>query len=233
MVSNITLPNKTDQQNISTVGSILKATRIKNGITVEEVSQKTYIKIHYLKALEDEHYELLPAPVYTTGYIRQYAKLLGLDSTQLVSQYQQQYQKVNHYQSNDVVDNTVNSPRKVETSKQTTITVLDEITIQTPPARQPEQAVSEEINIEPSSPPQPVSIPTGPAINAAESKANQILEDARSQANQFKSSAEQYADDLLSSLEDEIKKTLSIIHNGRTYLKQRLKNYEDSFEKVN
>lgn len=74
---------------MSSVSHILRQTREAKGITLEEVAQRTYIKLPYLAALEEGDIEKLPAPVYIHGYIRQYAKLLGLNGSELVLQYQQ------------------------------------------------------------------------------------------------------------------------------------------------
>lgn len=74
---------------MSSVSQILRQTRETKGITLEEVAQRTYIKLPYLAALEEGDIEKLPAPVYIHGYIRQYAKLLGLNGSELVLQYQQ------------------------------------------------------------------------------------------------------------------------------------------------
>lgn len=76
---------------VTTVAEVLKRERETQGISLEEVAQKTYIKLHYLHALEEDRPDLLPAPVYTCGYIRQYAKLLGLNGAELVNIYQQQH----------------------------------------------------------------------------------------------------------------------------------------------
>lgn len=74
---------------MSSVSQILRQTREAKGITLEEVAQRTYIKLPYLAALEEGDLEKLPAPVYIHGYIRQYAKLLSLNGSELVLQYQQ------------------------------------------------------------------------------------------------------------------------------------------------
>jgi hypothetical protein len=71
------------------VSQILRQTREKLGISLEEVAQRTYIKLPYLVALEEGDVGKLPAQVYIHGYIRQYAKLLELNGSDLVLQYQQ------------------------------------------------------------------------------------------------------------------------------------------------
>lgn len=60
-------------------GSYLKNIREMKGITLEEISQKTRIKISYLKALEEEDFKQLPAEVFARGFLKAYAKYLALD----------------------------------------------------------------------------------------------------------------------------------------------------------
>lgn len=81
---------------MSSVSHVLRQTREAKGITLEEVAQRTYIKLPYLVALEEGDIEKLPAPVYIHGYIRQYAKLLGLNGSELVLQYQQDAGRSTH-----------------------------------------------------------------------------------------------------------------------------------------
>ncbi len=71
------------------VSQILRQTRERLGISLEDVAQRTYIKLPYLIALEEGDVSKLPAQVYIHGYIRQYAKLLDLPGSDLVLQYQQ------------------------------------------------------------------------------------------------------------------------------------------------
>lgn len=75
------------------VSQILRQTREAKGISLDEVAQRTYIKLPYLIALEEGDVSKLPAPVYIHGYIRQYAKLMGLNGSELVLQYQQDQSK--------------------------------------------------------------------------------------------------------------------------------------------
>jgi cytoskeletal protein RodZ len=72
------------------ISQILRENRNRYGISLEEVAQRTYIKLPYLIALEEGRLDKLPAPVYIHGYIRQYAKLLGLDGNDLVRLYQEE-----------------------------------------------------------------------------------------------------------------------------------------------
>ena len=67
------------------LGDWLRTERLRLGITYAEVERDTRINPLYLQALEDEHFDVLPAPVYTRGFLRSYAKALGLDPEQAIA----------------------------------------------------------------------------------------------------------------------------------------------------
>lgn len=60
------------------VGTMLRDARLHRGLTIAEVAADTRINPAYLEALEAERWELMPAPVYTRGFFRSYARYLGL-----------------------------------------------------------------------------------------------------------------------------------------------------------
>ena len=61
------------------LGQEIRARREELGISFNDVYQKTRIQISYLEALENANYEMLPAPVYTLGFIRTYLGMLQFD----------------------------------------------------------------------------------------------------------------------------------------------------------
>lgn len=65
------------------IGRILKQTRRKRGLSLDEVEQATKIRARYLSGLEREDYAMLPAAVYTQGFLKTYANYLGLDGEAL------------------------------------------------------------------------------------------------------------------------------------------------------
>jgi cytoskeleton protein RodZ len=56
-------------------------------MTLEEVSATTKISVRSLKALEQEKFDLLPGGIFNKGFVRSYAKHLGLDDEAVVSDY--------------------------------------------------------------------------------------------------------------------------------------------------
>ncbi len=68
-------------------GDKLKREREMRGITLEEISEATKIGTRSLRALEEEHFDQLPGGIFNKGFVRSYAKFLGLDEEQAVADY--------------------------------------------------------------------------------------------------------------------------------------------------
>lgn len=73
----------------SGVGTILRQARNRRKVELSEVEAATRIRLRYLRAIEDEEWDVLPGGVYTRGFIRTYAVFLGLDGDRLVSDYRE------------------------------------------------------------------------------------------------------------------------------------------------
>ncbi|MDX6601815.1 MAG: cytoskeleton protein RodZ [Solirubrobacterales bacterium] len=73
----------------SGVGTILRETRNRRKVELSEVEATTRIRLRYLRAIEDEEWDVLPGGVYTRGFIRTYASFLGLDGERLAQEYRQ------------------------------------------------------------------------------------------------------------------------------------------------
>jgi len=64
-----------------TVGAFLAAKRGERGLTLQQAAAATHIRLEHLSSLEADEPALLPAPVYARGYLRTYARYLGLPHT--------------------------------------------------------------------------------------------------------------------------------------------------------
>jgi len=73
----------------SGVGTILREARSRRKVELSEVEAATMIRFRYLRAIEDEEWDVLPGGVYTRGFIRTYASFLGLDGDRLVDDYRE------------------------------------------------------------------------------------------------------------------------------------------------
>lgn len=65
-------------------GAMLAAARVAQGLSVEDISQRLKLSVAQIKSIEADDHSKLPTPVYVRGFIRSYARLLKLDSAQLL-----------------------------------------------------------------------------------------------------------------------------------------------------
>jgi cytoskeleton protein RodZ len=72
-------------------GEILRRTREARQLPLEEVAKKTKISMRFLNALEKGEDRILPADVFVRGFLRSYARILGLDPEEIVEQYKQDH----------------------------------------------------------------------------------------------------------------------------------------------
>lgn len=75
------------RRQVATFGERLKQVREKKGVSLEEISFATKIGTRMLRAIEDEHFEQLPGGIFNKGFVRAYARQLGLDENETVASY--------------------------------------------------------------------------------------------------------------------------------------------------
>ena len=68
-------------------GRRLRVQRQSRGIEIERIATQLHLRNDVVEALEQDRYAALPAPVYVAGYLRNYARLIGLDPTSIVNAY--------------------------------------------------------------------------------------------------------------------------------------------------
>jgi len=74
--------------NEKTVGELLLEARRKDGRSRAEISRITRIPEASLRYLETDNFDMLPAPVYVMGFLRNYASELGMDVDYILNKYQ-------------------------------------------------------------------------------------------------------------------------------------------------
>ncbi len=72
------------------VGTVLHDRRVERGLDERAIAAKLKMRVDQLKAIEADDFARLPGRTYAVGFIRSYAKCLGLDSEALVEQYKLQ-----------------------------------------------------------------------------------------------------------------------------------------------
>jgi cytoskeletal protein RodZ len=80
-------PSETAIEGALNIGAALRATRQRTGRSLQDLSDTTRIKRAYLEALEEMRLEDLPSRPFTIGYVRAYARALGLDADAAVARF--------------------------------------------------------------------------------------------------------------------------------------------------
>jgi cytoskeleton protein RodZ len=73
------------------IGTSLREARLRQGLDLLDAETATKIRSKYLQALEEEQFDVLPAPTYVKGFLRNYAEYLGLDGELYVDEYNSRY----------------------------------------------------------------------------------------------------------------------------------------------
>ena len=73
------------------IGSSLREARERQGLDIAELELRTKVRAKYLRALEDEQFDQLPATTYVKGFLRTYADALGLDGQLYVDEFNSRF----------------------------------------------------------------------------------------------------------------------------------------------
>jgi hypothetical protein len=76
------------------IGATLREARMRARIDISEIEAQTKIRAKYLRALENEEWDLLPGPTYVKSFLRTYADALHLDGKRLVEEYKLQHERL-------------------------------------------------------------------------------------------------------------------------------------------
>lgn len=76
------------------IGESLREARMRARIDISEIEAQTKIRAKYLRALENEEWDLLPGPTYVKSFLRTYAEALDLDAKLLVDEYKLRHERL-------------------------------------------------------------------------------------------------------------------------------------------
>lgn len=71
----------------STLGEKLRQAREERGISINEVAEQTRISPHYLDLIEQDDYRTLPGGIFNKGFIKSFAKYVGIDEGEALQDY--------------------------------------------------------------------------------------------------------------------------------------------------
>ncbi|MCS6874853.1 MAG: helix-turn-helix domain-containing protein [Pyrinomonadaceae bacterium] len=75
---------------VFTVGEKLKKAREARGMSISQVAEQTRISAHYIEAIENNDFSVLPGGVFNKGFIKLYARCVGADEQEIVQDYLRQ-----------------------------------------------------------------------------------------------------------------------------------------------
>jgi cytoskeleton protein RodZ len=94
------------------IGATLREARMRARIDVSEIEAETKIRAKYLRALENEEWDLLPGPTFVRSFLRTYAQALGLDAKALVDEYRLSYEQPSEIEHQPVMSPPRRSPSR-------------------------------------------------------------------------------------------------------------------------
>lgn len=83
-----------------TLGEKLRQAREERGISITEVAEQTRISPHYLEFIENDDYRTLPGGIFNKGFVKSYAKYVGIDEQEAL----QDYSRLIASQNSDVAE---------------------------------------------------------------------------------------------------------------------------------
>jgi len=92
---------------LRTIGNMLIERRKQKGLSIEQISEITKIRKKYIEALESSNYEIFESEIYIKGFLRNYTKMLGINTERALAMYRRERQ----FQDKKEV---INSPNKIK-----------------------------------------------------------------------------------------------------------------------
>jgi hypothetical protein len=94
------------------IGATLREARMRARTDISEVEAETKIRAKYLRALENEEWDLLPGPTYVKSFLRTYAEALGLDGRLLVEEYKLRHERLSDVELQPIAPRSASDRRR-------------------------------------------------------------------------------------------------------------------------
>jgi cytoskeleton protein RodZ len=108
-----TIDVSTEAAEIELPGAVLAAERRRRRFSIADIANQLFLTEKQISALENDDYDHFPAQIFVTGYLRNYARLLGLPSDPLIELFKSQ-----SAQSAPALDSVSHTTDRVATSKE-------------------------------------------------------------------------------------------------------------------
>src|SRR5881409_2460227 len=94
------------------IGQSLREARMRARIDISELEAETKIRAKYLRALENEEWDLLPGRTYVKSFLRTYAEALGLDGRLLVEEYKLRHERLSDVELQPITPRSARDRRR-------------------------------------------------------------------------------------------------------------------------
>ncbi|HVM68566.1 MAG TPA: helix-turn-helix domain-containing protein, partial [Gaiellaceae bacterium] len=94
------------------IGSTLREARMRQRLDITEIESATKIRAKYLRALENEEWELLPGPTFVKTFLRTYAEALGLDARLIVEEYKLRHERLSEIELQPITPRRMQETRR-------------------------------------------------------------------------------------------------------------------------
>lgn len=74
---------------LKSLGALIKENRLRTGKSIEDIAKETHIREKYLRAIEEGERSLFPADIYLQGYLKAFARSVGLDPAEILNMYKE------------------------------------------------------------------------------------------------------------------------------------------------
>lgn len=103
MMTAIDTVTSDESDTVTGPGDRLRMARIEQGLSIGDVADRMYLSVSLLKAIENNDFDQVTAPIFVKGYLRTYARLVSLDETEIIQQY------VTYYSDEDPPINSISN----------------------------------------------------------------------------------------------------------------------------
>jgi cytoskeleton protein RodZ len=80
-------PWEKTEPELGSFGEWLRRQREMREISLRDIAERTKISLRYLEAMEEDRFDALPAPIFAKGFLREYARYVGLSPDEVVNHY--------------------------------------------------------------------------------------------------------------------------------------------------
>jgi hypothetical protein len=99
------------------IGATLREARARQRVDIAEIEVDTKIRAKYLRALENEEWDLLPGTTYVKSFLRTYAEALGLDGRLLVEEYKLRHERLSDVELQPIAPRSTQRARSRRASR--------------------------------------------------------------------------------------------------------------------